>query len=812
MAHASKHSLVDTLMQVADDLDGRGLVHRTVEDDALEDNRITIDGRAMVNFGSCSYLALERHPRLVAGSASALRRFGTQFSSSRAFLGLRMYEDLEAALERIFERPVVAAATTTLGHLAAMPVLVHDDDAVILDLQVHSSVQMAAQLLKARGVPLHIIRHNDMAQLERKVALLQGQHRRVWYMADGIYSMFGDFAPLPELVALLDRYKGLHLYIDDAHGMGWTGDRGCGYVRSQIPHHPKMVLAISLNKSFASAGGALVFPDREAADEVKSCGGTMIFSGPIQPPMLGAALASTELHLSGEITALQEELAGLIRHTNARIRELQLPQYCEAESPLFFIPLGLPRLVAKLANRVQRDGFYVNVATFPATPMRQGGLRFMINRALTREDIDRMLASVAWHYPRVLAEEGLTIADVARAFRLPSLPVPPLDTASTEGASTRGLSVERARTIAALDPALWDGLFSGAGNHTHAGLRLLEGVFADGAEPENRWDFHYRVVRDDAGRVVAATWYTVSLFKDDMLAPAAVSRRVERMREADPGFLVSRTVMLGSPISKGRLLHLDRSHPAWRQAVALLLSELQATQEAAGARQVMVRDFAYGDDPELRQLMLDLGYAEQRLPDVCLVEDLDWPDHDAWLERLGQKYRYNVRREILPFVDTFDLVTTSPESDAEIDACYALYCQVHARSYEMNVHRLPRAYFAALCRHSDYEVLRLYLRDDPRGADRQPVAVMFSFVEGGAYSALIVGLDDATLRTHNTYKQILYRTVHRARDLGCERLDLAYTAVLEKKKVGARPHPVAAYVQAQDHYNHAVLEAMGQQA
>ena len=85
---------------------------------------------------------------------------------------------------------------------------------------------------------------------------------------------------------------------------------------------------------------------------------------------------------------------------------------------------------------------------------------------------------------------------------------------------------------------------------------------------------------------------------------------------------------------------------------------------------------------------------------------------------------------------------------------------------------------------------------------------MFSFVHGGNYSALIVGLDDDYLRSLGTYKQILYLTVQRARQLDCQRLDLAYTAELEKRKVGARPYATCAFVQIEDDYNHVIIEAM----
>ena len=111
-------------------------------------------------------------------------------------------------------------------------------------------------------------------------------------MADGVYSMFADLAPFDELAALLDRHAQLHLYIDDSHGVGWAGTHGRGPALEALGMHPRLIVAASLNKSFAAAGGAIVFPDPELRRRVRTAGGPMIFSGPIQPPLLGAAIES----------------------------------------------------------------------------------------------------------------------------------------------------------------------------------------------------------------------------------------------------------------------------------------------------------------------------------------------------------------------------------------------------------------------------------------------------------------------------------------------------------------------------------------
>src|SRR4029078_3045351 len=116
-----------------------------------------------------------------------------------------------------------------------------------------------------------------------------------------------------------------YLYMDDSHGMTWTGPNGTGYVMSQLKEYPKkLFLACSTNKAFAAAGGVLVYPDEESKRKVQHCGKTLIFSGPIQPPMLGAAIASAKIHLSPEITTLQNKLMDKIDYFNNKARALNL--------------------------------------------------------------------------------------------------------------------------------------------------------------------------------------------------------------------------------------------------------------------------------------------------------------------------------------------------------------------------------------------------------------------------------------------------------------------------------------------------------
>lgn len=793
--------LISLLDQVVNDGRAAGVGHFTLEDERLGGRTITLDGARVLNFGSCSYLGLEMNERLVEGTIDAVRRFGTQFSSSRAFASVTLYGELEVLLQGMFGQPAIVTASTTLGHLATLPVLVGDDDAVILDHQVHSSIQMTVQQLKARGIPSAIVRHNDMAHLERTILQLKPTAKKIWYLADGIYSMYGDAAPLDAIQDLLARHEQLHFYVDDAHGMSWTGDNGVGFVRSRMPHHPRMVQAVSLNKAFAAGGGVILFPDEASKQLVRNCGSTLLFSGPVQPPMLGAALASARLHLDDELTEHQARLAERITHMNRRLNEAGLPQFDENDSPLFFVPAGLPHLDYAIVRRMLADGFYVNAAVFPAVPMKRGGLRFTVTNHLELADIDAMVDALARHYTAALAEAGVTFDDVAANFRISPFSVRGAEEERSAPAAT--LWAERAKTIDAFDPSDWDRHARGRGNFTHAALRVVESVFAGHTPTADRWPFQYFTVRDASGSLVLRSFFTVARIKDDMFEPAAVSRQVEAERMNAPEHLTSVAVVLGSMVTKGEHLVIDRAHPAWREALAMLVDEMEAVRERFGATQILMRDFVGPRDEALENALLALGLVVTDLPDNHAIDALDWEDHDGYVASLDRRYRSDLRREILRNADAFE-VRTGPMSDSELVQAYSLYRRVFERSFELNVFELPIAFFRAMRDDPAYDVLRLYLHRD----DTAPVAVMFSHFEGRDYNAMFVGLEDRAIEEHGAYKQILYRTVLRARELGAQRLDLAFTAKLAKRKVGASPQPARAFVRVEDHFNAAVIEAL----
>ena len=387
-----------------------GLIRVHAGDEDLEGEAITVDGHRMLNFGSCSYLGLNTDTRLKAGAIEAIERFGPVFSSSTAYASVSLYADLKERLERIFEAHVVIPATTTLGHLAALPVLINPDDVVFVDINAHASIHLTTDVLRGRGTSVVELPHNDMEALERAI---QNAEREgtcgIWYLADSIYSMYGDTAPVEAISELLNRYPSLHVYFDDAHGFGWSGLHGRGFVLERIPFHPRMVLAVGLGKAFGSGGAALAFADPDFASRVLHTGGPLTFSGPIHNAELGAAVASADIHLSPEHAELQSRLHDQIAFTGDILARHRLAVMSFEPTPIWFVRVGRNDQVMDLTRRLMDDGFFVNPSAYPAVPRGYGGIRFTHTLHQTNDQIESLVGSIARHMPQVTDEPGILI-------------------------------------------------------------------------------------------------------------------------------------------------------------------------------------------------------------------------------------------------------------------------------------------------------------------------------------------------------------------------------------------------------------------
>jgi 7-keto-8-aminopelargonate synthetase-like enzyme len=368
-----------------------GINRQVIDDDEFHGGTMVLHGREVANFGLCSYLGLGDDPRLVEAAVDAVNRYGNSYSSSIAYSALPLYPALRERLEAMLGAPVAVASTTTLAHAAALPVMVRSGDTVVIDGLAHASLIGVVPSLQANGATIHQVPHNDMKRLGE---IVQNAPGRSWYLFDGLYSMRGMTAPAEELRNMLGSHPDLWLYCDDAHSLGWSGERGRGQFLERCGWHERLVMAYGLAKSFGTMGGVLATPNRDLIELIEVTGGPMVFGGPLPPPTLGASIASADIHLSGELPQLQDELVERIRFINEFSTELGIPLSAYETTPLFFAQIGALMSTISAANSMLKKGFFLNPAAFPIVPRNQGGLRFTVTRYNSLDQIEEMLTTL----------------------------------------------------------------------------------------------------------------------------------------------------------------------------------------------------------------------------------------------------------------------------------------------------------------------------------------------------------------------------------------------------------------------------------
>ncbi|CAN5866407.1 aminotransferase class I/II-fold pyridoxal phosphate-dependent enzyme [soil metagenome] len=385
-----------------------GVGRQLIEDESFAGDTIIIQGAKVANFGLCSYLGLGNDERLIEGAIDATRRFGTSYSSSIAYTALGMYGELSERLEEMMGAPVILAATTTLAHLAALPVLISGGDTVYVDGQAHASLLAVIPTLASNGATVEMVRHNDIEELDRRLSE-SDRGGASWFITDGIFSMHGDTVPVDQVHHLLKKHPRFHVYCDDAHGFGWSGKLGCGTYLGRTGWHERLVISVGLAKSFGTMGGVVATPNVDFIDMINLTGSPLVFGGPIPPPILGASIASADIHLSDELPALQGELDRRIKFVNAFSDSIGLPLAGFDETPLWFLEVGASKKVLEGLSMMKTAGFFVNGAVFPVVPRNHGGLRFTVTNYNSLSQIEAMLVELNRVWLALSAETAIEI-------------------------------------------------------------------------------------------------------------------------------------------------------------------------------------------------------------------------------------------------------------------------------------------------------------------------------------------------------------------------------------------------------------------
>ena len=349
----------------------RGTYRRMRVVDGTPGPRVRVDGREAWLFAGSSYLDLATHPEVVEASARAARDHGCAAGGSRLISGnLTLHERLEEELAAFLGTPAALAfGTGYMANTGLVPALVGAGDAVVSDELVHASLIDGCRLSRAA---VHVCAHGDPAALEATLARVGPSHRRSLVVLDGIYSMDGDRAPLPEMLAAARRHGALVL-LDDAHGIGCLGPRGRGTAES-FGEDGVDVLVGTLGKALGSFG-AFVAGSARLRELLVNTARSFVFSCALAPPQVEAARAA--LRVIAREPWRRERLA-----SNAqRLRErLAAHGISTAPSTTHVVPVRLGDSGRAMATceRLLARGFYAQGIRWPSVPEGTARLRITL--------------------------------------------------------------------------------------------------------------------------------------------------------------------------------------------------------------------------------------------------------------------------------------------------------------------------------------------------------------------------------------------------------------------------------------------------
>lgn len=359
---------------------------------------IQINGKKYINLSSNNYLGLATNEDLKTAAKNAIDSHGVGAGAVRSINGtLDLHDELESTLAEFKGTEAAVAYQSGFNcNMAAISAVMNKNDAILSDELNHASIIDGCRLSKAKIIRVN---HSDMDDLRQKAkeAVESGQYNKVMYITDGVFSMDGDVAKLPEIVEICEQY-GIMVYVDDAHGSGVMG-KGAGTVK-HFGLQDKVDFQIgTLSKAIGVVGG-YVAGSQKLIDWLKAQSRPFLFSTSLAPGDTKAIteavkklMASTELHdrLWENANYLKEGLSCLGFDTG------------QSETPITPVIIGDEKKTQQFSKRLMEEGIYVKSIVFPTVPRGTGRVRNMPTAAHTTDMLDQALEV----YARVGKELGI---------------------------------------------------------------------------------------------------------------------------------------------------------------------------------------------------------------------------------------------------------------------------------------------------------------------------------------------------------------------------------------------------------------------
>jgi len=351
---------------------------------SVQDHRVTIDGREFIMIGSNGYLGLAADPRMKEAAIKAVEKYGSTCSGSRFLNGtLDIHVKLENDLAEFYEKGgAIIFSTGFQTNLGLIAALGGKDDILIIDRQDHASIIDGCRLSFA---DVKKFQHNDMEDLERILNSLP-EDRAKLIIVDGVFSMEGDLANLPEIIRLKKKYN-TRLLVDDAHGVGVHGEKGRGSCEHFNVLHDVDIIMGTFSKAFASLGGFVV-ADKDVITHVKHRARALIFSASMTPASVASAQMALDI-IKNE-PKRRKRLWDISDRVLKGFKEIGLDTG-NSETPVIPVIIGEDEKCFAFWKMLIANGIFANPVISPATPPGRALIRTSYMATHTDEDINTVL-------------------------------------------------------------------------------------------------------------------------------------------------------------------------------------------------------------------------------------------------------------------------------------------------------------------------------------------------------------------------------------------------------------------------------------
>lgn len=365
----------------------------------IEGRRIYVsDTHSVIDFASCNYLGLDLDPETDTDVQQQIKKWGVHPSWCRLVASPKIYEEAEQKLAQLIgTESSLILPTVTLISIGVIPALVGKTGVIILDKSGHETMYEAAKIARDSGATLLSFKQNDLQALEQHLETHKDNPRKV-ILIDGVYSMSGDFALVPELVALAKKYDAL-LYIDDAHGFGVVGEnpskenpyghRGNGIVRYYGLDYENIIYVGGCSKAFSSLA-AFVGCSKKMQRFIKAFSTPYDLSGPCPTASLATLISGLEIN-EKRGDAYRAKLFQLTKSSILGLRELGFEVINESWFPIVFVKIGDNEDTIATANLLFESGILVTVSPYPMVTPGNEGHRITLTAANSEEDVQQLL-------------------------------------------------------------------------------------------------------------------------------------------------------------------------------------------------------------------------------------------------------------------------------------------------------------------------------------------------------------------------------------------------------------------------------------